>query len=86
MDLTQLLGVAQALGLNAYASYLVAAIGIAALLAAVLPPASAASPAWWRVARHLLDWCAANKGNATNAPATLQTSALVAGSVTVSKQ
>lgn len=67
MDLTQLLGLAQAFGLNAYVSYLVAAIGIAAILAAVLPPASAASPSWWRVVRHLLDWCAANKGNATNA-------------------
>jgi hypothetical protein len=67
MDLTQLLGLAQALGLSAYAGYLVAGVGIAAILAAVLPPASAASPAWWRFARHLLDWCAANKGNATNA-------------------
>jgi hypothetical protein len=67
MDLTQLLGLAQAIGLGAYAGYLVAAVGIAAILAAVLPPATAASPAWWRVARHLLDWCAANKGNARNA-------------------
>ena len=67
MDLTQLLGLAQTFGLGTYVSYIVAAIGIAAILAAVLPPATAASPAWWRVTRHLLDWCAANKGNATNA-------------------
>jgi len=67
MDLTQLLALAQALGLDAYVSYLVAAIGIAAILAAVLPPATAASPAWWRLTREALDWCAANKGNARNA-------------------
>jgi hypothetical protein len=67
MDLTQLLGLAQTFGLGTYVSYLVAAIGIAAILAAVLPPATATSPAWWRATRHLLDWCAANKGNATNA-------------------
>jgi hypothetical protein len=72
MDLTQLLGLAQALGLGAYAGYLVAVIGIAAILAAVLPPATAASPAWWRFTREALDWCAANKGSAANAvtPAT----------------
>lgn len=69
MDLTQLLGLAQALGLGAYAGTLVAAIGIAALLAAFLPPATPASPGWWRVARLVLDWCAANLGNARNAPA-----------------
>ena len=69
MDLTQLLGLAQALGLGAYAGTLVAAIGIAALLAAVLPPATPASPGWWRAARLVLDWCAANRGNARNAPA-----------------
>ncbi len=69
MDLTQLLGLAQTFGLGAYAGYLAATIGIAAILAAVLPAATATSPGWWRVTRHLLDWCAANKGNATNASA-----------------
>jgi len=69
MDLTQLLGLAQALGLSAYAGYLVAAIGIAAILAAILPPATPASPGWWRAARLVLDWCAANRGNARNATA-----------------
>ena len=67
MDLTQLLGLAQALGLDAYVSYLAAAIGVAAILAAVLPPATTASPRWWRCVRDILDWCAANKGNARNA-------------------
>ena len=67
MDLTQLLGLAQTFGLGAYAGSSPPAIGIAAILAAVLPPATATSPGWWRVIRHLLDWCAANKGNATNA-------------------
>jgi hypothetical protein len=68
MDLTQLFGLVQALGLGAYAGYAVSAIGIAAILAAVLPPATAASAGWWRAVRPVLDWCAANKGNATNAP------------------
>jgi hypothetical protein len=76
MDLTQLFGLAQAFGLDAYVSYLVAAIGIAAILAAVLPPASAASPSWWRLTRHILDWCAANKGNATNASSVAPPAAL----------
>lgn len=72
MDLSQLTALAQACGLGAYIGYLLAAVGIAAILAAVLPPATAASPYWWRVAREILDWCAANKGSASNAatPAT----------------
>jgi hypothetical protein len=78
MDLTQLLGLTQAFGLGAYASYLVAVIGIAAILAAVLPPATAVSPAWWRSTRHLLDWCAANKGNATNASSVAPSAAAAA--------
>ncbi len=67
MDLAQLSTLAQALGLGSSLRYLLAAVGIAAILAAVLPPANAASPRWWRLARAVLDWCAANKGSATNA-------------------
>jgi hypothetical protein len=72
MDPSQLMTLAHALGLDAWGNYLLAAIGIAAILAAVLPPATATSPRWWRIAREVLDWCAANRGNAKNANSVTQ--------------
>lgn len=36
--------------------------------AALTPQASPASPRWWQYARPVLDWIAANKFNAVNAP------------------
>ena len=49
-----------------WADYLATVCGIAALLAAFAPPATEASPMWWRHARRGLDLMAANFRNARN--------------------
>lgn len=49
-----------------WADYLMTACGVAALLAALAPPATEASPAWWRQVRTVLDLLAANFKNARN--------------------
>lgn len=67
MDFTQLVTLLTSLGYSQYVGYLVALIGICSILAAILPPATVTSPKWWKVVREVLDWCAANKGNASNA-------------------
>ena len=67
MDFSELAALAQVAGLGAYAQYLFAGIGVAASLAAVLPPAGPDSPKWWQTGRKVLDWAAANVGNARTA-------------------
>lgn len=49
-----------------WAEYLAVVCGVAAILATVAPPASEASPAWWKHCRRVLDLLAANFGNARN--------------------
>lgn len=49
-----------------WADYLVTVCGIAAILAAFAPPATEASPVWWRHTRRVLDLMAANFRNARN--------------------
>lgn len=49
-----------------WGEYLALVCGIAALVAAVAPPATEASPAWWRQARRVLDILAANVRHARN--------------------
>lgn len=49
-----------------WGEYLTIVCGIAALVAAVAPPATEASPAWWRQARRVLDILAANVRHARN--------------------
>lgn len=49
-----------------WGGYLAVICGIAAILAAFAPPASEASPAWWKHCRRVLDLLAANFGNARN--------------------
>lgn len=49
-----------------WGEYLALVCGIAALLAAVAPPATEASPAWWKKARRVLDILAANVRHARN--------------------
>lgn len=54
------------IGLLGWGEYLTIVCGIAALVAAVAPPATEASPAWWRQARRVLDILAANVRHARN--------------------
>lgn len=49
-----------------WAEYLAIVCGIAAMVAAFAPPASEASPAWWKHCRRVLDLLAANFRNARN--------------------
>lgn len=49
-----------------WADYFVMVCGIAAIVAAFAPPATEASPGWWRHARRVLDLMAANFRNARN--------------------
>lgn len=49
-----------------WGEYLALVCGIAAILAAFAPPATEASPAWWRHTRRVLDLMAANFRNARN--------------------
>lgn len=49
-----------------WGEYLTIVCGIAALVAAVAPPATEASPAWWKHCRVVLDLLAANFKNARN--------------------
>lgn len=49
-----------------WSEYLLIVTGIAAVLAAFAPPATEASPAWWRHIRTVLDLLAANWKNARN--------------------
>lgn len=49
-----------------WGEYLALVCGIAAILAAFAPPATEASPAWWRQVRAVLDLLAANFKNARN--------------------
>jgi len=58
-----------ALGLGAYLPLVLAVVGLAAKLDAVLPQATEASPLWWRIGRAVLDVLGGNWGNARNAPA-----------------
>lgn len=61
-----------ALGYGAYVPVLLAGAGLAAKIAALAPPATDASPMWWRILRAALDILGGNWGNARNArPATL---------------
>ena len=48
------------------AEYFVMVCGVAAILAAFAPPATEASPAWWKHCRPALDLLAANWRNARN--------------------
>ena len=69
----QLADLLRAAGWGAYAPACLAFIGLAAKLAAVLPPATPQSPRWWCVLRAILDVLGGNWGNARNAvPATNQ--------------
>ena len=56
-----------ALGYGAYVPLALAICGLFAAIAAVLPPASPASPAWWRALRAAIDWFGCNVGSAKNA-------------------
>jgi hypothetical protein len=56
------------LGYGAYVPLLLAISGVAAKIAAVTPRATAASPAWWRVLRPVIDVVGGNWGNARNVP------------------
>ena len=58
-----LLDLSAAFGL---ASHAVTLCGIAAVLAALAPPATARSPRWWRHTRRVLDVLAANVRHARN--------------------
>ena len=49
-----------------WGGYLAVVCGIAAILAAFAPPATEASPAWWKHFRTVLDLLAANWRNARN--------------------
>jgi hypothetical protein len=49
-----------------WGGYLAVVCGIAAILAAFAPPATEASPAWWKHCRRVLDLLAANWRNARN--------------------
>jgi hypothetical protein len=49
-----------------WGEYVLIGCGVAAILAAFAPPATEASPAWWRQARTVLDLLAANWKNARN--------------------
>lgn len=49
-----------------WGEYVLIVCGVAGLLAAFAPPATEASPAWWRQARVVLDLLAANWKNARN--------------------
>lgn len=55
-----------ALGYGAYVPVLLAASGLAAKIAAVAPPATDASPTWWRILRPVVDVLGGNWGNARN--------------------
>lgn len=54
------------IGLLGWGEYLTIVCGIAALVAAIVPPATEASPAWWKNARRVLDILAANVRHARN--------------------
>lgn len=49
-----------------WAEYLAIVCGVAAMIATFAPPATEASPAWWKHCRRVLDLLAANFGNARN--------------------
>ena len=49
-----------------WSEYLLTVTGIAAILAAFAPPATEASPAWWKHCRAVLDLLAGNFKNARN--------------------
>lgn len=49
-----------------WGEYIAIVCGIAALLATIAPPATEASPVWWRHVRRVLDVLAANFWNARN--------------------
>lgn len=49
-----------------WGEYLALVCGIAAILAAFAPPATDASPAWWKHCRAMLDLLAGNFKNARN--------------------
>ena len=70
MDPADLGAALTALGYGAYVPVLLAVIGLAAKLDAVLPRAAETSPLWWRVLRGTLDALGGNWGNARNAPST----------------
>ena len=53
-------------GMFGWAEYLAIVCGVAAILATFAPPATEASPAWWKHIRRVLDILAANFGNARN--------------------
>lgn len=48
------------------ASWLATVCGVAAVLAAILPPATLMSPVWWQSTRRVLDLLAMNVINARN--------------------
>ena len=62
----QLADILRAFGYGAYVPLFFAVVGLAAKIAAVVPPATPASPVAWRVARRVLDAAAGNWGNARN--------------------
>jgi hypothetical protein len=55
-----------AVGLGQLAQLLMMTCGVAAVLAAILPPATRRSPRWWRLTRRVLDGLGANVRNARN--------------------
>lgn len=66
MDAEALAPALAALGLAELLHWVMAACGLSAMLAAVLPPATRRSPRWWRIGRGILDRLGANVKNARN--------------------
>ena len=69
MDFTSLAALASSLGFSSYVSYLAAAIAIGAVISTVAPGPEATG--WtnsgaYRFFYAILQWCALNKGHATN--------------------
>ncbi len=65
----QLAEILRALGYGAYVPAILALVGLAAKVAALVPPATVGSSATWRVIRTFLDVLGGNWGNAANATA-----------------
>lgn len=63
----QIIAALTALGYGAYAPLVLAILGLASAIAAVVPPATTASPVAWRVLRAGLDRLGCNWGHAANA-------------------
>ena len=69
MDFTSLAALASSLGFGSYVSYLAAVIAIGAIISTIAPGPQAAG--WtnstvYRFLYAVLQWCALNKGHATN--------------------